>query len=247
MFKSTTFASLSFFKTCKLSIHVRLLLLITLTDSWLWWVSAIAIILTPQALSDVAATDADREGHEGYHKTKFISDILKENGKTKLVGKDRMWYHKTLITDILEESEKTNLVGDGCNRYHKTKLIAGIHKAVSDERWGRGRTRSHRDDDDDCDDPCIYFGQVLGDCLRSNGESDDEVDDCADCIDGAMASYNGTICGELEEVGFCQDVQSCADDACHNDCSDEMHVYVACYVNWSCKGPAYNDECISGI
>ena len=94
MFKSTTFASLSFFKTCKLSIHVRLLLLITLTDSWLWWVSAIAIILTPQALSDVAATDADREGHEGYHKTKFISDILKENGKTKLVGKDRMWYQK---------------------------------------------------------------------------------------------------------------------------------------------------------
>ena len=74
------------------------------------------------------------------------------------------------------------------------------------------RYRSHHDDDYDCDDPCIYFGQVLGDCLRSNGESDDEVDDCADCIDGAMASYNGTICGELEEAGFCKDVQSCADE-----------------------------------
>jgi hypothetical protein len=150
---------------------------------------AVDIILTPQALSDVAATDADREGHEGYHKTKFIADILKENGKTKLVGKDHMWYHKTLITDILKENEKTNLVGDGCNWYHKTKLIAGIHKAVSDEDDG---------DDDYCDDPCIYFGQVFGDCLRSNGESDDVVDDCADCIDGAVASYNGTICGELE-------------------------------------------------
>jgi len=246
MFKSTTFASLILQNMQTLNSCTSPATDYSHSDSWLWWVRVIVIILTPQALSDVAATNADREGREGYHKTKFIADILKENGETKLAGKDRMWYHKMLITDILEENEKTNLVGDGCNRYHKTKLIAGIHKAVSDERWGRARCRSHHDDGDDCDDPCIYFGQVLGDCLRSNGESDDEVDDCADCIDGAMASYNGTICGELEEAG--KDVQSCADDACHNDCSDVMHVYVACYVNcWSCEGPAYNDECLSGI
>ena len=185
-------------------------------------------------MSDVTA---DREGREWYHQTKFIADILKENGKTKPVSEGRKWYHKTkFITDVLKENARTKLVDEGHKQYHKTKLIA-IHKDDFDEDDG----------DDDDESPCQEEVTEIYSCLASEGMTVAEQEACGNCLNEASEKEknDNVRCYEMEEKGFCDDVATCANDVCGNDCSDEVHAAVSCMTNATWCG-GYDSECLGG-
>jgi hypothetical protein len=130
------------------------------SNSWLWWVTtAIDIILTPQALSDVTTTDAGREGGEWYPKTKFIADILKENGKTKLLSKGHRWYHKTLNANILGENDKTKLVGEGHKQYHK------VDEDPEPEPVPFDPNHNPDNDPEPSENPCSDYTMTFVNCL----------------------------------------------------------------------------------
>ena len=201
------------------------------SKSWLWWVTtAIDIILTPQALS----TDADRKGGEWYPNTKFIADILKENGKTKLVGEGLMWYCKTLNANILRENDKTKLVGVGL-KLQTTPVPFDPN---------------HTPDNNPASDPCYGYLETAVNCMRSEKMSDDEILACYSCLDEAWNKHAGagTKCDNLKEVGYCNDVFSCEAKQCNNECTDEINTNEACLSdNNGCNGYYFESECLSGI
>ena len=228
------------------------------SNSWLWWVTtAIDIILTPQALSDVTTTDADHEGGEWYPKTKLIADILKKNGDTKLVSEGRKWYHKTLNANILVENDKTKLVGEGHKQYHKVDEDPDPEPVFFDPSDNPETTpvpfnpnHNPEDDSDPSEDPCSDYVMTLVDCLQSEGMNEDEIKACVECLRKTfMDLEEGTMCLDLEEVGFCDDVVSCevTATACNNKCTDEITTATACIICSSGCGYAFKSECLSGI
>ena len=184
-------------------------------------------------MSDVTA---DREGREWYHQTKFIADILKENGKTKPGSEGRKWYHNTkFITDVLKENARTKLVDEGHKQYHKNKLIA-IHKDDFNEDNGN----------EDDESPCQEEYDKIYSCLTSEGMTEADQEACGNClIEATEKTFDDVRCYEMEEKGFCGDVATCANDVCGNDCSDEVHAAVSCMTNATWCG-GYDSECLGG-
>ena len=174
-------------------------------DYWWCWVTVHDVILPPQDLSDVAATNADRESHDWHPKTKFNADNLKGKGKTDLAGKGHKLYHETLITNILEENDNTKL-GNYC-------------------------------------DPAAV---ILGDCLRSAGEIEIYVETCFGCLDAAWNDVDvGTPCLDLQEVGYCDDIQTCWETKCHMNCAAETNDFLDCIVtNAGCTDSEFWNVCI---
>jgi len=187
-------------------------------------------------LSDVTTTDADREGREWFHQTKFIADVIKGNAKTKLIGQGHKQYHKTkFITDILKDNSKAKLIGEGHKQYHKTKLIA-IRKEDFDEDDG---------DDDDEEPLCPEEINEMYYCMASEGMTEADQEACGNCLVEAYDYAEEAWCTEMEEKGFCDAVATCANDVCGNDCSDEVHAAVSCLTNATWCG-GYESECLSG-
>jgi hypothetical protein len=89
-----------------------------------------------------------------------------------------------------------------------------------------------------------FFG-----CKESNGESVEDQAACMTCIYNAYTDLidSKATCSELEESGYCDAVQSCADGDCNNDCSDELHVLLACDMDFAGCGDAYDSECLTGM
>lgn len=166
-----------------------------------------------------------------------------ENGETKLVGEGHKWYHKTPNADILSENDKTKLTAEGPKQYHKE----------ADEVGGGTYGGNVKDEDDDDDDPsespCSDDIMTYAYCLRSEGMSEDQITACAVCLDEAISDLEeGTMCLDLEEVGYCDDVFSCEANECNNECTDEITTAQACIAYYSgCTQDEFNSECLSGI
>jgi hypothetical protein len=185
--------------------------------------TAIYIILTPPALSDVTTADADREGGEWYPKTKFIADIVKKNGETKLVGEGCKCYHKMLNANILKENEMMKLVSEGHKHYQKV--------------------------DEDPIKVWMDYIRAYANCLQSEGMSDDEITACHTCLGEAINDLtNMTECSQFNEVGYCYDVVSCEVTACNNKCTDEINASEGCLSYYAgCVHNQFESECLSGI
>jgi hypothetical protein len=180
--------------------------------------------------------DADSEGREWYPKTKFLSDILKENRETKLIG-------------------------EGRKHYHKTKLIVGTHKV---DFLNNIKGQSYDDGNDDGNDencpeqhPCNDFGLRLGDCMTSVYLFHKKIDDVIECLVEALGNIPyGTFCNSLTELGFCDAVSNCEPFPVNTSqgkgpdwsCSAEMHQLAACIIfHDGCWDFDYNSKCLSGI
>jgi hypothetical protein len=190
-------------------------------------------------LSDVTTTDANREGGEWYPKTKFIADILKENGETKLAGIN----HKTLIADINNENDKTQLIGEDHKQYHKTEEVGRLMPAFVKET----------------EHPCQAYANTFSDCMRSDkytGEySEVAIEACFDCINEAWDDVEvGTVCLDLREVGFCHDLYTCSKTKCTPNgfttsskpplCWNDTENMVNCILDYDgCDGNVYESEC----
>ena len=140
----------------------------------------------------------------------------------KLIGEGRKQYHKT------------ELIGKGRKQYLKTKLIA-IHKEDFDEDDGN----------DDNENLCQEEVNKMFDCLASKGMTEADQDACGNCLTEAWENTDGVRCYEMEESDFCDDVATCANDVCGNDCSNEVHAAVSCMTNATWCG-GYDSECLSG-
>ena len=84
---------------------------------------------------------------------------------------------------------------------------------------------------------------ILGDCLRSAGEIEIYVDMRFGCIDAAWNDADvGTLCLDLKEVGYCDDIQNCWETM---ECAAEMNDLLDCIVtNAGCTDSELWTECI---
>ncbi len=97
-------------------------------------------------------------------------------------------------------------------------------------------------------DECEGEALDLFKCLESKGEEEGEMIACGNCLQDAIDSIPMyTDCAQLKDKDFCNAVQSCAHDTCHDECSDKLHVVMACIVNGNCNGNYYDSQCPSGI
>jgi len=185
-------------------------------------------------LSDVTPADANSERREWHPKAEFVSDILKENGKTKLVGEGQYkHYHKTkLIADILKESDNTKLIGEGGKHY---------------------RNNFQQQPYDSKQDPCEWERVLMNDCINSsyNPYFPDAAEKHALCLECLQDAWDevpvGTSCTTLKEIGFWDDVISC-EQLCMLDCSAQTDDLLRCaVVQDGCDGPTFDRECLSGI
>jgi hypothetical protein len=205
---------------------------VSTTDfSWRCWVTVHHFIVRPQDLSDVAATNADRESREWYPKTKFIADNLKEKGKTNLAGEGHKWSHKTHIADILEEIRKTKLIAEGDPVMTFTTGTSFLTSMASTAT-------------PDTEHPCLLNATIFEDCMDSNGE---DLSACVDCFVQAYTDFaDGTnTCLDMQESGFCGDMADCASGACNDDCTAELIDMTACFLHYDgCDLYLFDSECL---
>ena len=201
-------------------------------DSWWCWVTVHDVILPPQDLSDVAATNANRDSREWHPKTKFIADIPKGKGETNLAGKGHMLYHKMLIADILKKNDKIKFIAEGHDQYHKTKEVGVFMPTFMG----------------DTEHPCDAYATSFGDCMSS--EESDDVEGCVDCFNEAFVDFEDrtNLCTDMEEEDFCSDLVNCAVGPCMNDCLEEIVAMANGIIYYDgCTNYEFRDECFSGI
>jgi hypothetical protein len=167
------------------------------------------------------------------------------------------WPEDETMCDELEEVDYCDNVksceDSACNNLC-TDLIDSeeacyIHEAGCDENQYASECLSGDVPDSEPSHPCESKIVEAGDCLKSGGMSTDELDDCAICLDETLNDIpSGTMCDELNEVGFCGDVVSCEEGACDNLCIDEIDAAQACFTdNAGCTNNQFETECLSGM
>jgi hypothetical protein len=164
-------------------------------------------------LSDVAATGADREGREWYPKTKFIANILMENGETKLVGEGRNWSHKTKkISGIIKETDKTMLINKGEQTHNDCE-----------EEYENFFDCLDNDIEDDCADCINHFLEESDDHPFSCDEMADEgfCNDIYNCWDDECHKDCGS---EVVEAVTCyfEHNTDCHDEEYEEQCTDSL-------------------------
>ncbi len=90
----------------------------------------------------------------------------------------------------------------------------------------------------------IFYG-----CEESNGESFEDWHACMTCLHDAFVDLidSAATCSELEESGYCDAVQSCADSDCNNECSNESHILETCKMDSAECEDAYDSKCLTGM
>ena len=162
------------------------------------------------------SADANSEGREWHPKSEFVSDILKENGKTELVGEGRKWNHKTeFVSDILKQNVNTKLISYGYKQYLKTITQTQICEEQTDN---------------------------LGNCMEAESKYNCTV--CM--VDAINAfSNSGNACTDMAESGFCDMAYNCWEQSCNLDCGPEVATLAACIVHYAgCDNYEFGDECM---
>jgi GH24 family phage-related lysozyme (muramidase) len=135
-------------------------------------------------------------------------------------------------TDKITTATACIIYSSGCGYAFKSECLSGDNNP------------------DPSENPCSDYVMTLVDCLQSEGMSEDEITACTECL-GKTLDYleEGTMCLDLEEAGYCDDVVSCEvmATACNNKCTDEITTATACIIYSSGCGYAFDSECLSGI
>jgi hypothetical protein len=151
----------------------------------------------------------------------------------------------TLNANILGENDKTKLVVEGHKQYHKGDEDPEPEPVAFDPN------HNPDDDPDPSENPCSDYVMTFVNCLQSKEMSEDEITACTECLSKTLEDLEvGTMCLDLEEVGYCDDVVSCEDTAmaCNNKCTDEITTAVACITYYNgCVDYKFESECFSGI
>jgi len=178
---------------------------------------------------------------EHYPQTKFFADILTVEARTKA------WNYKTRFSNILKKIDKTEHNGEVNMMHHKTVEVEGNPNPPEP-------FDPNPDDPDQseqtCDDVIVEFSS----CLQDEGMTDEEISACAECLDDAWEDVDvGTSCLDLNEVGYCEDLENCKDTTCTSNksqssssCWDDAMDAVRCIVeNDGCDESAFESECFS--
>jgi hypothetical protein len=81
--------------------------------------------------------------------------------------------------------------------------------------------------------------------------SEDEIAACAKCLSKTIEDLEeGTMCLDMEEVGYCDNVISCevTATACNNKCTDKITTNMACITIYNgCVDYKFKSKSLSGI
>lgn len=129
--------------------------------------------------------------------------------------------------------------------YDDSNITNEVHKKINKIV----KVGSYKDPDSEPFSPCATYVIEYKNCLASDGMSDDDIDACGDCLDEALNDISDeTMCDELKEDGYCDDVVSCEDTECNNECTEQIERAQGCILHYAgCTHYQFATECINGM